>query len=470
MRCATASLAAILCALAATPTRAAPVDRPFDPVVLEGAELPGLTGAPIDRILAFRYGSGGWEQVPVQIDEMARVNWSAIYGGLLPPRHTVRTYTDAGTFTGPDPDPSFDTDDELVFMARELGERFPGGADPPGVLAGTKTELRVTDPRNGNTSWIYLFRSDGSLDPGMGVQSVVYTFRLDSGDYKSTFNTEAGPNPEDSLVVTPYFRVHFADRWIRDETAVTDGAANGVDLLDRHKFQFAPGNCDRTETTASEGEGAFVANRSGPVRAIRAYVGANSGVTTHRVHRFYERQEEIITGLEVHSIPGIVDYFDYAPAEMQLSYTNNLDPGSRFEIDGLPDSVATGVLGWELVTGSAGTIAMVHLLDTTVSELPMMSFYTDDIDPEVVQCTGDAAAYGQSGPSFDGPIPNTDPSNGSHDRFVLSRVIRYGPPDRSTSFAARLQDEVVHPLVVEVGPGQDPAPSAPRNLRRTDRR
>jgi hypothetical protein len=467
---ASTTLGAVLCCVIAVPTGAAPVDRPFDPVVVEGASVPALIGAPVDRIVAFRHAGSAWEQLPVQVDEMAWVDWSTVYNGLIPSRHAVRTYTDGGTFTGSDPDPAFDADDELVFMAREMAYRFPGGGDPPGVLAGSRIELRVRDPRQGNTSWVYLFRSDGSLDPGMGAEPVVYTFRLDSGDYRSSFDIEEGPNPEDSSVVTPYFRVHFADRWIRDETAVTDGTATGIDMLDRHKFQFAPGDCGRTEETASEGEGAFMANRSGPVRAIRAYVGANSGVTTHRVHRFYDRQEEILTGLEVHVISGIVDYFDYSPKGSRLLYSNSLDPGTQVEIDGEPDPVVLGDLEWELVTGTPGTIAMVHILDTSIADLPVASFYTDDVDPEVTQCTGDSAAFGQSGPSISGGIPNTDPTNDPYDRFVMSRVIRYGAPGQTEVFAERLYDEVVHPLVVEVEAPLHPPPPAPAELRRTDRR
>ena len=60
----------------------------------------------------------------------------------------------------------------------------------------------------------------------------------------------------------------------------------------------------RSEDTFNDAEGAFIANKSGPVRAIRSYIGANSGPLTVRQHVFYERREDITTYLRVHAIPG----------------------------------------------------------------------------------------------------------------------------------------------------------------------
>ena len=64
-------------------------------------------------------------------------------------------------------------------------------------------------------------------------------------------------------------------------------AGGARDILDRHKNLFAPGNCGRSENTFSDGAGAIIVNKNGPVRAIRSYIGANSGTYTHREHLFY---------------------------------------------------------------------------------------------------------------------------------------------------------------------------------------
>ena len=138
-------------------------------------------------------------------------------------------------------------------------------------------------------AWIYLFKRSGNLSPGAGKQFVNYDFNLLSGNYKTTYKLQDGPNPENSTVTTPYYTDHFSDRWLNDQLKVTTAGSSGVDILDRAKAQFAPGNCGRSENTFNDAEGAFIANKSGPVRAIRSYIGANSGPLTQREHIFYEQ-------------------------------------------------------------------------------------------------------------------------------------------------------------------------------------
>jgi hypothetical protein len=215
---------------------------------------------------------------------------------------------------------------------------------------------------------------------------------------------------------------------------VTAGGATGADLLDRHKAMFAPGNCQRTENTFSNGEGAFIANRAGPVRALRGYVGANSGPTTYRVHTFYESREDILTALRVHAIPGIMDLFDYAPAASGMIYRNDLNPGG-VPIDGNPDAVAPGAVRGEMVTGSQGTLAMTSLLDTNIPGFTVTSYYSDDSTPPVTQCTGDAFEYGTSGFWRNGSIPNTDPALGAYYVLEGRRVIAYAAPGQDAAFA-----------------------------------
>src|SRR5947209_4955027 len=57
---------------------AAALNRPADPVVLTGADVPSLTGMPPSDLIGFRY-AGGWAQVPVQVDERAILDYSVVY-------------------------------------------------------------------------------------------------------------------------------------------------------------------------------------------------------------------------------------------------------------------------------------------------------------------------------------------------------------------------------------------------------
>jgi hypothetical protein len=425
------------------------IDRPADPVVLTGGDLSGLMGKSPADIVGFAYDSG-WAQIPIQLDERAVVDFGTIYNSDTT-GYTVLTYTDTSTFTGPDPDPTFDADDELVFMVADAGLKAEGVFEPVGVVDGSGLELTIIDPLGPDTAFVYLFESLGTLKPGAEADSIPYDFDLLSGNYKSTYNTMSGPNPEDSEVVTSTYRVHFSDRWIRDENNVTTDGASAVDILDRHRSLFAPGNCTRSEDTFSAGEGAFIVNRTGPIRALRGYVGANSGPTTYRIHAFYEEMEDILTALRVHAISGILDIFDYSPDATGMDFYDELNTGGVV-VDGIPDAVTPGEFTWEMITGAQGTLVHTLTIETDIPGFDYSSYYCDDSTPPEVQCTGDDHEYGASGVWEVDPIPNTDPGVGPYNIFRAHRTITYAGPHKTTDFAGERADHTLNPVVAFVSP------------------
>ncbi len=233
-----------------------------------------------------------------------------------------------------------DANDEIALMAKDTGYEAPGGSgNPSGVVAGSGVKVRVRSTLGGQAKdgWVYLFRRSGGLSPGAGHKYVDYQFNLLSGDYKTTYKLEDGPNPENSTVSTPNYSVHFSDRWLKDQLRVKAGDATEVDILDRAKARLAAGNCGRSEDTFNDAEGAFIANKSGPVRAIRSYVGANSGPLVQREHLFYEGREDVRTFLRVHAVPGPLDYHDYSSAANGMTYKNDNNTGG-VAIDGQPET------------------------------------------------------------------------------------------------------------------------------------
>ena len=468
MRQTLVALFVLLAALALTAPRAqaagSTLERPQDPVVLTGTDLPWYIGLDPADIVAFRW-KGSWQQVPVQVDERATLDFCDVYGvggggGVevagqayaKPCGITNLFYTDSGTFTGPDPNAALDADDELVFMAKDAGGQAPGGALPAGTLVPSRLEVRVTDPLDGAAEgYVYLFLSDGSLSPGAGQQYVTYTFNLLSGPYLTSYNALNGPNPENSTATTAYYSHHFSDRSISDEVRITAGAATGVDILDRHKALFAPGVCGRSEDTFADGEGAFVVNKSGPVRAIRSYVGTNSGPLTQRENILYERRQDVRTFLRVHAISGIMDFFDYAPAASGMTYRNNLN-AAGVTMDGNPESVTQGAIQWESVTGAQGSLVMAQRFVQNISGFAYTSYYLDDStpDPPTVQCTGDAFSYGSAGPWIMQAIPCTDPALGCTNSLANFRTMYYAAPGLTAADAAALYDQSVSPLTYSV--------------------
>ena len=291
-------------------------------------QVADLQGIAPNRLVGFAFHYGMWQQVPIQVDERAVLDLSKPKNARTSGRTTL-FYTDPNTWTGADPDATFDANDEVAFMARDMygtarsiddDERDVHYtlSEPPHVVPGSGVQVRVSDPLVADSgSWMYLFESDGTLDPAAGRAALVnYQFVLLSGNYKSTYKISAGPNPENSTVTTSRYSAHFADRWVHDELWITAGNATNVDILDVHKSGFA-GNCGRSEATFSRGPGAFIANKSGPVRAIRSYLGANSGTYTQRDEIMYEGRMDVTTHLRVHAIPPLRDWMDYSAAAVR---------------------------------------------------------------------------------------------------------------------------------------------------------
>ena len=429
-----------------------PLARPEDPVVLT-APLPLVGIAPAD-LVAFRW-AGGWQQIPVQVDERAMVNFDNVYngvgGGPCPAScgggFTRLDYTDPDTFTGADSDATLDADDEIVFMASDTGARAATISVPPGTLVSSGVEVAVLDPIPPGTGFVYLFEQDGSLDPTAGRQYVDYQFNLLSGDYTTTYDILDGPNPENTTVATVAYARHFSDRWAQDGLHVFAGGATGVDILDRHKEDVLA--CFRTEDTFDEDEGAFVVNRAGPVRALRSYVGANSGPRTQRQHLFYRAREDNTTFLRVHSIPGVLyDFIDYSPAAVNMTFYDNNNLAGLL-IDGMTDTFTAGALQWQLVTGAQGSVTSAAQFVTNIPGFLNTSTYEDDTTPSGTQCTGDAFAYGASGVRIEGSgasLPNTDPIVGSASNFTATRFIYYDAPGLSVADAQQRRAWALNPL------------------------
>jgi hypothetical protein len=428
------------------------LNRPADPVVIVGSQVPALSSVAAGDVVAFRWLQN-WDQVPVQVDERKQVNFQTVYNNAVSANFTTEVYADPNTFTGADSNGNVDADDEVAFMAKDVGLEAPSdAANPAGVVAGSGVKVRVRSTLGGTArdGWIYLFKRSGGLSPGAGESYVSYDFNLLSGAYKTTYKLADGPNPENSTISTPYYVDHFSDRWLNDQIKVKAGDASEVDVLDRAKALLGPGNCGRSEDTFDDAEGAFIANKVGPVRAIRSYIGANSGPLTQREHVFYEQREDIRTFLRVHAIPGPWDFFDYSSAASGMTYRNNQNTGG-VTIDGNPDTPAAGQLSWESVDGSQGGLSMVHTLNTDVAGLNNTSHYLDDSTPGTgaeTQCTGDAQAFGESGPWLNTNLPNTDPRTTPFNSLASTRTIYFEEPGKANG-AARAA-EVGSPFQTDV--------------------
>ncbi|UCD28750.1 MAG: hypothetical protein JSV03_17010 [Planctomycetota bacterium] len=442
------SILVVASAITNLSAQTANLNRDRDPVVIIGSSITSLISLPVDEIVAFRY-QGSWQQIPVQIDERKFVEYRVVYNTtLLPAGLGTTAYIDPNTYTGLDDNPAFDADDELVIMAKDAGDQAAAQAPlPTGTIMDSGVEITIVDPLDGGRGYLYLFQTDGALSPDAGQDYITYTFNLLAGDYIPDYKIMTGPNPEDSVAISTHYRTHFSDRWIRDELNIYAGGATGMDILDRHKNMFAPGNCVRTENTFSAGEGAFFTNKDGPVRAIRSYMGANSGPLTQREHIFYEQRQEITTFLRVHAISGVMDVYDYSSNAIGMTYYNDLNLAG-VPVDGLPDTVVGGPIVWEMVSGAQGTAIISHSRYTDIDPFTYTSYYSDDESPSVTQCTGDIHEYATSGLWIDHSIPNTDPQQIPFNILNVRRTVYYEPPNQNVGTAQLRHSQAQTPLEI----------------------
>lgn len=479
------------------------LNRPDEPIVIQQTQaadngsatgpinvsLPGtLLGIVPGDLVAFRW-EDGWQQIPVQVDEREVRDLNDIYGPGYPScsdpcyskppngaRH--RIFTDPDTWVGPDTDATLDADDEVSLMASDAGAEAASTFAPAGVHPESGTEVRVTDPLDsGAVGFVYLFEDAGGLDPAAGRDYVVYDFQLadgkdykdPTGSYKPTTTAAPsmarGPRPESSQVTTPSYVRGFTDRWKDDELRITRGGASGVDILDRHDAQFdaLDASCVRTQATYASGEGAFVTNRDGPVRAIRDFIGANSGPHVQRQHVFYASKEVINTYLRVHPVPGVTDFFDYSEAGIGLEYSNGVQDigavNTDITIDGTPDPVipfggSSGVDGWEAVDGPQGGVTMPQSFVTNNADPTYHGNYRDLADPPNEPCNGDDKLLGASGPQGNTAFENTDEAGrnqwggGRFSYLYYKRAMYYEEPGQADG-VARLAEEQ-NPLQLEL--------------------
>ena len=508
----------------AIPTAGLP-GRSADPVVLTGAQTPNLIGVAPGNVVAFRYDDK-WTQIPVQVDERKWADYRIIRRvGLGSQQFGHEVYADPNTFTeadgvpqrdwqganaiipGTTGDPMVDTDDEIAMMASDSGgSAFQDTTGPAGVDNATRTVVKITDPLDPTSlSYIYLFKTTSGLDPSAGKDYVSYNWNFSpalspayktSNSFTSGYNFNSigdnvgGPpvNPEASSVTTDDYEQTFPARWMVDGMKIKMGGATGVDILDGDKSTVGSSSCGRNELTFSRGAGGFIANIDGPVRAIRSFVGANSGTYTQRDQIYYRDQVNTETYLRVHA--GITDFIlakDFNANAFGMTYRNNLNTAG-VTIDGNPDSVTLGQLGWEQATGAQGTLTDVNRIDTDIPLRPLTSFYADTATPgsagaASIACSGDSSAIGASGPRVqmitDPPTPggrNTDPTlaptppSTQVNMFTAHRHMFFNAPNEPVATSELRSRQVDSPLSEQIGAGVDvvdvkgPTPKSPVKL------
>ena len=271
-----------------------------------------------------------------------------------------------------DPIPYFDTNDEVSFMDSDSGPQAPAGASLPKGI--TKVSpVQITDPLRPGAKPTYVYvmvaapkgpkpaynASNGYVryladPPRSSTPANEYVFS--QSDYSNYGNAPKGEicgapspghpygtpilgsdgkpviarhRPEDTATVfTPRYRFRYDGRWLMTGISISPDDRGlsrldyGPNVVDRWKARaFAQDPSSKTpccgfeeEDTHWGGSSTLMGELVGPVRAIRATWGADSGTNVVRMETFYADQVRQKSWLRVHVIPpldGIYAQWDF---------------------------------------------------------------------------------------------------------------------------------------------------------------
>ncbi len=189
------------------------IARTEDPVIVLGERVKDLMGSCPGNLSLMKYQDGEYHPVPFQIDERHED------GSLVFPN---------GRIASTDSNPLFDANDELIFMANDLGDKAPSKKWPQGVDTGM--EILVVDPVTNSTGWVYFFKFPKN-PPRSRVDYVKLEFAPNK-EYLTIKQTDA--NGENI-----FFLKHYGHQINANELRrfLPNGKLN-VDMLDRVKVRI----------------------------------------------------------------------------------------------------------------------------------------------------------------------------------------------------------------------------------------
>ncbi len=214
-------------------------NREYLPIVISGEQLSLFFNHDVTNLYLYSYDAAAatWHLLPFQIDEVnSQVDDSIKY------------------FVADDN--LLDADDELVFMAADLGDK--AASDIWVEAADTaRLELAFFDPLNNSTRYAYLFYSESSDLPIPDTYQMAYDAQTDR---VSSVNYEVGFNNTGQL----------------SDVLIKPGiGGSGMDLFDRIKLRLALNFLAIVFAANEDSLVAFNAYaKTGPVRVIRNMAGS----------------------------------------------------------------------------------------------------------------------------------------------------------------------------------------------------
>ncbi|MDY6933752.1 MAG: hypothetical protein SVZ03_05945 [Spirochaetota bacterium] len=153
------------------------LEREMDCVVLTGDQCSEILGKPISRYGLYSLQNGSFVSIPFQIDELDEKDQFILTQGK-------------GKSVDKD-NSHFDANDQLVFMARDTGDKIMREMDLPKTATGI-VEITIIDPTNEKKGWVYLMNFDNPPRPS-DIDYVNYDpakMKIVAWNYITRFNKE----------------------------------------------------------------------------------------------------------------------------------------------------------------------------------------------------------------------------------------------------------------------------------------
>lgn len=325
------------------PSTGAPIvgDR-MEPVVVSGIDIPNFLGMATDELWVYAYISGGWVQIPFQIDERNDVNGSYFYNSE---------------------DGNLDLNDEIVFMPFDCGYEAPETSRVPNTDS-ERYKILITDPLDSSEKYVYIFTSS----------VIAKTFSDDYADYYQV--------PES--IVTPDYEIGFneSNPGIIDKLCVsTQSGGDSSDVLDRFKYRFQK-TIEILPEQFNENDFTFhkIGVKDGAVRVIyrmtREFTTNDFTIRLDDTFIGYKSYLDIFHEMNSNTSTDWVEVtVDFLNSSTPLTYYDA--NSNQFTVDGSPDPLSiTDAPTWYEVTGTFGTIVAVCNY-SQIGVTPSL-IYTDD--------------------------------------------------------------------------------------------
>jgi hypothetical protein len=406
------------CASTAVVTEKKNLTRTADPVILQGGKLKALLGKSISNIRVYAAPQGVLIPIPYQIDERdAFNNW------VLP----------RGPKANLDKDHELlDENDELVFMAKDLGDRISKESWISGYEIGL--EVEVQDPLTAYRGWAYIFYFSNPPE-----RSPVDYVRYMLSSYEHTISTDY------YLVSSPPEGAYYTKLLIKEA-----GGGNGKNLIKKSRIEgrarlewfFLLGAIKTFKRDEDDIRFRLSAYKDGPVRVIirgKPELELIFGIKlpSEEVDSIYYLNHFYYTNI-IHSPIKLSRYCSQASVLGALDFNENALGMKFYNSNNRQGVVLDGVMSeaeknldrshqeWSVLTGKQGSFMTVIQRGPTLSQLKGELFY---IDTTNLLPDGSKQLFIRIGHLFDLLSVN----NGSHQyRVYFYFLPSYHPGDELT--------------------------------------